>query len=164
MGSRVSGSRSRDTRDIVVGIASLGALVLAVIFLAGDGYREAGVSSGYRVKAVFNRIDGLFPGDTVTLSGIPVGVVEKTHLDPRFRAVVALRIDNAIPLPDDTSIAIHTDGLFGSKFIVLEPGGSDDLLGEGDAISYAQDSMIVTELLDLIIAEGKSARARSAAE
>ena len=63
-------------------------------------------------------------------------------------------------LPLDTSAAIHTDGLFGSKFVVLEPGAEEDVLQSGDEFTYTQDAVVVSDLLDLIIAEGKAARAK----
>jgi len=155
---------NKEARDILIGIAALCSVVFAVVILVGADHRDSGAGNGYLVKAVFNRIDGLFPGDEVSLSGIKVGSVIATSLDDRFRATVTMRIDNSLKLSDDTSIAIHTNGLFGSKFMVLEPGGSDDLLADGDTIGYTQDAMVVTDLLDLIIAEGQSARARRAAE
>ena len=36
--------------------------------------------------------------------------------------------------------------------------GGRDALADGDAIVFAQDSMVVSDLLDLIIAEGRAAR------
>ena len=63
----------------------------------------------------------------------------------------------------NTSAAIHTNGLFGSKFIVLEPGGEFDELTDGDSITYTQDSLVVEDLLELIITEGKARRAAAEA-
>ena len=61
-----------------------------------------------------------------------------------------------IELPVDSSAAIHTDGLFGSKFVVIDPGGDLAILEDGDEIQYTQDAVIVEDLLDLIISEGKA--------
>ncbi len=119
---------------------------------------NAGPSSGYIVNATFNRVDGLFKGDDVRLGGIRIGSVEGQSLDKSYRAVVAMQINSGIKLPDDTSAAIHTDGLFGSKYIVLEPGGSEEMLGNGDEITFTQDSVVVSDLLELIISQGKANR------
>jgi phospholipid/cholesterol/gamma-HCH transport system substrate-binding protein len=91
----------------------------------------------------------------VRLGGIKIGTVEKQTLDKHFRAVLTFRINGDIPLPKDTSVAIHTDGLFGSKFVVLEPGGDETNLKDGDMINFAQGAVILSELLELIIAQGK---------
>jgi phospholipid/cholesterol/gamma-HCH transport system substrate-binding protein len=64
-----------------------------------------------------------------------------------------------VRIPTDTSVSIQTDGLFGRKFVVLEPGGDDTMLADGGVITFTQDSLIVGELLDLIIAEGRAQRA-----
>ena len=153
--------RSKDGRDSLIGLLAIVIVVTTVTLISGKDNTYSGAEDVYRISAFFNRIDGLFPGDTVTLSGIPVGVVEKTSLDERFRAKVIIQVDASVVLPEDTSIAIHTDGLFGSKFVVLEPGGEDELLRNGDNIAFTQDAMIVSDLLDLIIAEGRSARIAS---
>jgi len=63
-------------------------------------------------------------------------------------------------LPIDTAAAIHTDGLFGSKFVILDPGGDEKTLEDGSAIEFTQDSVVVSDLLDLIIREGKAARSQ----
>jgi phospholipid/cholesterol/gamma-HCH transport system substrate-binding protein len=151
-----------ERREIVVGIAAIFALMAVLAYAYADRDRGGVGASDYRVRATFNRVDGLQVGSDVTVSGIAIGDVERLDLDPNFRALVTLRLKRSVPLPVDTSAAVHTDGLFGSKFIVLEPGGEEELLEEGDLITFTQDSVIVSELLDLIIAEGKAVRSTSA--
>lgn len=156
--------RHSDTHDILVG--GLVMLVAALTFAASYGGKtlksQANVGS-YTVKAVFNRIDGLFEGDMVRLGGIPIGTVGAVSLDQHFRAVVMLNIDNAIEVPKDSAAAIHTDGLFGSKSVEIEPGVEDLALKSGDAFQYTQGSMIVSELLNLIIDEGHAKQAKASA-
>ncbi len=144
---------------------SVGAVVFAVflgvmIYVYGgqDDYAAEGV--GTRISASFNRVDGLVEGDPVYLSGVKVGAVEKMWLNENFRAVVTFWIDGAIKIPMDSSAAIHTDGLFGSKFISLGPGAEEKPLQDGDTITFTQDAVVVSELLDLIISEGKAKRAK----
>jgi phospholipid/cholesterol/gamma-HCH transport system substrate-binding protein len=147
-----------ETRQIVVGaVAVLVFGAVLVLTYAGVGLR-AGTSSSYKVYAMFNRVDGLAIGDDVQVGGIPVGEVESMMLGPSYRARVGLRIDGGVRLPEDTSISVQTDGLFGRKFVVVEPGGDEATLADGGVITYTQDSLIVGELLDLIIAEGRMQR------
>lgn len=152
--------KQSETREIVVGIAAVLAFTLVLLISYGAERVEAGSGfSQYRLSAVFNRVDGLDIGDRVQVSGVTVGKVEDMALAPDFRARVTFSVRRDIQLPADTSIAIHTDGLFGSKFVVLDPGGDERMLKDGDVILYSQDALIVSELLELIIAEGKSKRA-----
>ena len=124
----------------------------------------ADMSSYYRIFAMFNRVDGLAVGDDVQLGGIPVGKVDSMTLGPYYRARVGFRIASDVAIPTDTSVSIQTDGLFGRKFVVLEPGGEESMLADGDTIAFTQDSLIVGELLDLIITEGRARRAGKESE
>lgn len=117
------------------------------------------MSFSYRIFAMFNRVDGLAVGDDVQLAGIPVGKVDSMTLGPNYRARVGFRITSNVAIPTDTSVSIQTDGLFGRKFVVLEPGGDERMLADGSTITFTQDSLIVGELLDLIITEGRAQRA-----
>ena len=147
---------------IVVGLA------VFLVFLGAMGFsyggRELKPMGGYRVLATFNRIDGLAEGDEVRLGGIKIGLVERQVLEDDYRAVVTLRVDSHIKLPADTSAAIHTDGLFGAKFVTLNPGGEETFLKPDEQITFTQDAVLVDELLELIIAEGRSRKKRQKAE
>lgn len=146
-----------ESKEILFGAATVLVLVAALAALSTGRSVAASQTGAYPVTATFNRVDGLLEGDVVRLGGIRVGKVEKAVLDANYRARLTFRIDSGVILPTDTSAAIHTDGLFGSKFVALLPGGDDTVIKPGGAISFTQDALIVTELLDLIIAEGRAA-------
>lgn len=152
-----------EVREFAVGAVSLLVLV-AVLVISYKGNRESAriPGGGYHVYATFNRVSGTVPGTPVMISGIPIGAVESIALSADYRARLTMRIDPDIGLPRDTSAAIHTDGLFGGKFVSLEPGGDTELLGDGATIAFTQDAVVISELLDLIIAEGKANRAAAA--
>lgn len=148
---------NENTRNAVVGAMVFGALAISMLLSYGGSKISDKAKVGtYELTAVFNQVDGLFEGDEIRLGGLKVGKVGQQRLDNNFRAVVTLNIDNGVELPMDSSVAIHTDGLFGSKFVVLEPGGEIDVLKAGESIEYTQDAVVVSDLLDLIISEGKS--------
>jgi phospholipid/cholesterol/gamma-HCH transport system substrate-binding protein len=152
--------KTSETREIIVGACAL--LLLAVVigsFYARNRMIDGRAAEGYRLSAAFNRIDGVGVGTPVYVSGIPVGRIEAMSLNANFQARITMTIDEGVRLPADTAASIHTDGLFGSKFVALEPGGDERILQDGGVIAYTQDSVVVTELLDLIIAEGKAQRA-----
>lgn len=156
--------RNNDNRDTLVG--GLVMLVVAALFAVSYGGKDLSAQANvgsYPVTAVFNRVDGLFEGDEVRLGGIRIGTVAAQKLDEHFRAVVTLNIDSAVQVPVDSAAAIHTDGLFGSKFVVFEPGVEEQSLKSGDAVEYTQGAVIVGELLGLIIDEGKARKEKNAA-
>ncbi|MDA1090103.1 MAG: MlaD family protein [Proteobacteria bacterium] len=147
-----------EIREITVGAAAFICLVLILTFSYGG--RDLAASSGANevvLIAKFNRVDGLALGGDVHIGGIKIGTVAAMTLDDQYRAVITMKIADGISLPTDTSAAIHTDGLFGSKFMVLEAGGTEENLKSGEEITYTQGAVIVSDLLDLIISEGRTA-------
>lgn len=153
-----------EVREILIGAGAFGCLLLVLAYLySGRDWRDARAATalgGHKTLiAKFNRVDGLIEGDPVMLGGIRVGTVSKMVLDDKYRAVVTMKVFGDVPLPADTSAAIHTDGLFGSKFLVLEPGGDPTLLKSGGEITFTQGAVVVSDLLEVIISEGRAALA-----
>ncbi len=124
----------------------IGAVVIVVaVFFLFFAYSSSGagpVSGGYDVTARFNRVDGVNVGTDVRLSGIKVGTVSKLSLDPKsYNAVLTIDLENSIKLPDDSSVRITSDGLLGSQYLSIEPGGSMDMIKPGGQIEYTQGSV-----------------------
>ncbi len=149
---------AREVQEIVIGALTVLALAAVLVFMNARSEPLA-ATSGLVVQAKFNKVDGLADGAEVRMGGIAIGKVVDMKLDKQYRAVITLRFDDPVKLPKDSSASIHTDGLFGSKFVVLEPGAEEAPLKTGDVISYTQDALVVSDLLELIISEGKIARA-----
>jgi phospholipid/cholesterol/gamma-HCH transport system substrate-binding protein len=130
----------------------IGAIVIAVavLFLV-FAYTSSGVgpiSGGYDVVARFDKADGVNVGTDVRLSGIKVGTVEKLSLDPKtYNAVLTLALASNVKLPDDSSVRITSDGLLGSQYLSVEPGGSMQMIRPGGQIENTQGSV---DLLGLI--------------
>ncbi len=147
----------QSVKEVVVGGVVFAAFAAIVVFsFAARDMAARATETGFELTATFNRIDGLVAGSSVRLGGVQVGTVKSLSLDQHFRAVALLRIDTDIALPADTSIAIHTDGLFGTKYLELEPGGDPEPFKNGDSIQFTQDALLVGDLLDLIIAQGRA--------
>ena len=52
-----------------------------------------------------------------------------------------MAINSNISIPDDSSAKITTDGLLGSNYISIEPGGNDIYLEDGEGIMFTQGSI-----------------------
>tara|TARA_B100000927_G_scaffold252800_1_gene218231 strand:+ start:328 stop:774 length:447 start_codon:yes stop_codon:yes gene_type:complete len=118
-------------------------IILAISFLFYSfSITDNNAEGTYKIKATFNRIDGIQIGSDVRLSGIKIGSVAKSSLNQTtFEADLVLIIDNSIFIPDDSSAKITMDGLLGSNYISIEPGGSDIYLTENDYLLYTQGSI-----------------------
>ena len=117
--------------------------------------RKKTESNMINLFATFNQIDGLNNGANVMVSGINVGFVESIILEKNYPKISML-IDKNLKITSDSSISIQTDGLFGSKFLVIELGGDEEFLYEGDSFSYTEDSILLQDLLENIIKIGES--------
>jgi len=105
-------------------------------------------SKTYEITAVFNEVSGLMSGSDVRLSGIKIGSVTNQTLNAdTFDAVVSMQINNDIKIPTDSSAKISAEGLLGGNYISIEPGGSDEILSDGDVIEFTQGSIDLIGLL-----------------
>lgn len=124
----------------------VGAIVIAVaaVFLYyAYSVSGKGVSrDAYTVNAVFGRVDGITIGSEVRIAGVKVGNVVAHGLDPvTYEARLRLAITSGVPVPEDSIAKISSDGLLGGAYVTIEPGASDIMLADGDAITITQGSV-----------------------
>lgn len=130
----------------------IGAVVIAfaTIFLV-FAYQTADigpVDGGIELTAKFDRIDGLQVGSDVRISGIKVGSVIDQNIDPEtYLAVVKMSLRKGVFVPEDTAAKITAESLLGGNYLSLEPGGAEDMLKNGDEITFTQGSV---NLMDMI--------------
>ena len=149
-----------ETHSIKVGLYTvlIMALLVAVYVVRRDIALHNEESSHYSLRARFGRTDGLSVGDPVRLAGIDVGKIINAEIDPNYKAVLTLEIKDGVNIPSDSSASIVSDGVLGSKYIEIEPGGDEEFLPDDGEFAYTQDAMVLEELLDRIIGIGKSKR------
>ena len=104
--------------------------------------------------ASFNKIDGVNVGTDVMISGIKVGQVQKVFISKNYPQIF-MNVKNDLLISDDSSVSIQTDGLFGKKFILIELGGSENYMKDGDNFSFTEDSIVIEDLLEKIIEIGE---------
>lgn len=137
--------------------------VFFLMALSGNDYKHVD-QNFYFVKATFGRTDGLLVGDKVRMAGVNVGRVVNAQLAENYNAILTLEIKDGIHIPDDSSASIVSSGLMGSKYIEIEPGGSEDFIEENGSFNYTQDAMVLEELLDRIVAMGKAKHKQSGSD
>ncbi|KFE35851.1 outer membrane lipid asymmetry maintenance protein MlaD [Thioclava atlantica] len=129
-----------------------GAMVLLValgfLVWAGRGLGIGPEGGSYPLHASFRSIGGVVPGTDVRLAGVKVGTVTDVKLNPKtFFADTTISVREGVTLPEDTVIAVTQDGLLGSNFIELIPGGALDDLKPGDEILDTQSAVSVLNLM-----------------
>jgi phospholipid/cholesterol/gamma-HCH transport system substrate-binding protein len=136
------------TTEVVVGAAvvaaAAGFIAYAVQFSGVEGPR----SGDYVLTASFRSVEGISVGTDVRLAGVKVGTVTALDLNPQsFRADTTFSIDGNLQLPEDTAVAIASEGLLGGNFVELLPGGSPFNLEPGAEIVDTQSSVSLVQLL-----------------
>jgi phospholipid/cholesterol/gamma-HCH transport system substrate-binding protein len=129
----------------------IGAIVLLSAFgFVTYAFNASSVSSveGYELRAEFNRIDGLLPGSDVRMSGIKIGTILSSRLDPdTYLAVIRISIRESVLIPADSSARIQADGLLGDSYLNIEPGAADEMLEPGSRIVRTQDPINLADLI-----------------
>lgn len=136
--------------ETIIGAVVL--IVAAVFLIYAYAAGEKSSVAGYEIIAKFNRVDGLKKGSDVRMSGIKIGSVIRQKLDPRsYLAVVTFSVSNDIKLPLDSSAQISSDGLLGDKYLSLQPGADEQMLGDGGEITHTQGSVDIVSLVGRMI-------------
>ena len=142
--------------EVLAGAAVVAAAIGFLIYAAGGTGLTSGPAS-YALTASFRSVEGISSGTDVRLAGVKVGTITSLKLNPTtFFADATISVENDILLPDDTAILISSEGLLGSNFIELVPGGSTENLKPGDEIEDTQGSVSLISLLMKFVSGGNN--------
>ena len=141
----------RGIAEVLIGAA---VLVIAAGFLAfAVAHSGRASSSGYKLRAQFDHVDGLTDGADVRIAGVKVGSVIAMNIDPKtFLAEVTFTVRDGLlfcrrtPAPEITS-----ESLLGGKYLNLSPGGDEKDLAAGGTITITQSSISIEQLLGKFI-------------
>ena len=134
-------------------IMGLVVLLIAVLFLV-FAYRvsDLQVVKGYKLTANFMKVGGLTIGSDVRINGIKVGTVTAQNLNSEdYTVKVDFSISSDVKLPQDSVVAIVSDGLMGDKFVKITPGKSEKLLQNGDRFTKTKDFKTLEDMVGEII-------------
>ena len=136
-----------------------GVVLLVAGFFLMFAYTTTSVKTdgGVEYKARFDRVDGLKVGSDVRMSGVKIGTVHGITVNPQdYIAEVSVSIMPSIKLPKDTSAEIITDGLLGSKYLALVPGGDEENIEPSGTIAYTQSAVSLESLIGKMMFSGKA--------
>lgn len=136
---------------LLLGIAAL--IWLAI--RATDFGQDIGEET-YLVSARFSNVGDLRNRAPVKIGGVTVGLVESISLDPvSFEALVQMQIDSRYnEIPNDTGASVLTSGILGDRYIGLEPGGSPEMLQNGDELFITQSALVLEQLVGKYLFSG----------
>jgi len=141
--------------EVVVGAA---VLIAAGGFLAytaqATGYARA--NDDMTLTASFRSVEGIDVGTDVRLAGVQIGRVSAVDLNPQtYRADTVLALTSDVPIPNDSSAVVASEGLLGGNFVEIVPGGSLDNFATGEEIVDTQGAVSLLQLLLTYVAGGE---------
>jgi len=100
---------------------------------------------GYTLKAYFSTVEGLMPGNVVTMAGVECGKVKDMRLSDG-RVEVILQIDEGTAIPGDSVASVAIQTVLGGKKVALKMGSLDTPpLKPGDIVQ-SEDVLSITDL------------------
>jgi phospholipid/cholesterol/gamma-HCH transport system substrate-binding protein len=147
---------SENRLEIAVGGVVLALAVGFAAFLA-QSTGLSGSSSSYPISASFRSAEGISVGTDIRLAGVKIGTISDLKLNSEtYRAESILSVKNDVRIPDDSALAVTSEGLLGGSFIEVIPGASLDYLEAGDEIIDTQGSVSLIQLLLKFVSSGQN--------
>lgn len=115
--------------------------VLATVWLATVLGNIAFFSNRTSYTARFDDdVVGLLDNDQVKIAGVTVGKVTALEVDDGGGALVTFTVDNAVLLPEDSTVQIRWRDVLGLRFLYVHPGTSEVLAtGSDDDVDFPAD-------------------------
>jgi phospholipid/cholesterol/gamma-HCH transport system substrate-binding protein len=135
-----------------LGAFVLGGLLFLIILLYMIGRNRSLFGSTYLLKARFENVQGLIPGNNVRYAGIQAGTVKKIDILNDTTIEVSMIIETKMEniIRKDAITSIGTDGLVGNKVINIVPGRSNAAIAvEGDLLA-TKKSLDTDEILSTL--------------
>ena len=133
----------------------IGVITIYILYNLLSINRKDGIEDYLIIESEFNQIDGIEQNSEVRISGMKIGKVISMEIKNN-KPNLKLGIKKNLNIPEDSSLSIQTDGLFGKKYLSLEPGGSEIFLKNSEKIFLTEDSILIQDLLQKIIQIGNS--------
>lgn len=124
--------------SVKLGVFVLSGLVFLILLLFMIGKNKSLFGSTYLLKAKFENVQGLIPGNNVRYSGIQAGTVKSIKIINDTTIEVSMLIDTELEdiIRKNAIASIGTDGIVGNKVVNIVPGKEQSELAiEGDVIS-----------------------------
>jgi len=130
-----------ESEDIKKSI-KLGGFVIGgiLIFLTALFYlgREGNLfNKTFTVSAIFKNVEGLKEGDNVWLSGVKIGMVKRVQIVSEGQVIVMLSLKDKQNefIKKDATAFVGSDGLVGSKIVIIRPGTGTEIIVDNDTIN-----------------------------
>jgi len=149
-------------RTIKLGAFVLGGIIIffgALFYLGREGNL---FNKTFSVSAVFKNVEGLKEGDNVWLSGVKIGTVSLVQIVAEGKVIVRFSLKDKQNefIKKNATAFVGSDGLVGSKIVVIRPGNAVEIIQDNDTIN-ALSPTDTQELFNIAKEVGVNARSLS---
>ena len=116
----------------------IGFLFIFAIFTLYFLFQKINPPTNY-FKATFNYAEGIEIGSDIKLAGIAIGKVTNFEINNDLVEVLGF-INQDIDIPKDSTASIRSDGLFGKKSILINPGFDTPFESSDNIINFVETS------------------------
>lgn len=141
----------RNINNAKLGVFVIIGIVLLVVSLYLIGKNQNLFGARFLLKARFNNVNGLMPGNNVRFSGIQCGTVRDIEIinDTTIEVTMLINSRTSRYIRQNATAAIGNEGLMGNKVINIVPGiANAPLVSDGDMLLPAMkedlDDMLST--------------------
>ncbi len=142
------------THELKVGLFVLVGVILfclSIILLGGD---RLFLTKTYKLRVRLPQVQGLNKGSVVSLSGVPVGNVERIRfIEGSTEVELQISVEQAVQnrITEGSLATVKTQGALGDKYVYVTPGPLDGKPLVNDAILETDKS---PDFLDIIASKG----------
>jgi phospholipid/cholesterol/gamma-HCH transport system substrate-binding protein len=129
--------KSSREANIKLGMYITGGVVLFILIIYLIGSKQNMFSTNVKVTTTFSDVVGLREGANVRFTGIDVGAVSKLTILSDSMVLVEMAIDKKVTpfIKKNSTATIGSQGLMGSRMIILLPGSPDQSsIEQGDQL------------------------------
>lgn len=136
---------NKQRKSFIVGIFVILGIFLFILAIYLIGKKEYLFGSPMKVSAIFTDVKGLREGDKVRLSGIDIGTVSSLAFmkDNRVFIQMSIELEQAPYVKKDSKVTIASEGLMGSKVVLLIPGKTNS------TSITENDTLVTIEQIDI---------------
>ncbi len=145
-------------RGIKLGIFIFIGLVFFASGILAIGNINKFFTKSIEIVTIFDEVSGLQPGANVWVSGVKVGTVKEMKFLPNANVEVKMKIEEKSIefIPKDAKAKISSDGLIGSKIIVIYGGTlTAGHIDSGDHLAYEKTTS-TDDMLDMLQENNKN--------
>lgn len=138
--------------NIKLGLFIIAGLLLLIIGLYLIGRDSNLFSKNYVLKARFDHVQGLTPGNNIRYAGIQVGTVKKVAIINDSSIEVTMLIEESMKkfIRMNDVVSISTDGLMGNKLLQITPSKDGSAFAVNGDVLRTKKLINTEEMLELL--------------